>query len=61
MRRDPTEEQAEPLLKLAREFENAAEIYREMRLHGPANDADAWKGVCTDLAADAAAKLARVA
>jgi hypothetical protein len=36
----------EPYLRLAKHFENVSETYREVRLHGPANDAEAWKGVC---------------
>jgi hypothetical protein len=38
-------------LQLARDFENAAEAYREVRLYGPATDADARKGVCEYLIA----------
>ena len=30
-----------PVLRLARDFENAAEAYRDVRLHGPATDAEA--------------------
>lgn len=30
-------------LRLAKQFENLAEAYREVRLHGPANDAEARK------------------
>jgi hypothetical protein len=42
---------AEPYLRLAKHFENTAETYREVRLFGPANDAEAWKGACEFLAA----------
>jgi hypothetical protein len=37
---------AQPYLRLAKHFENVSETYREVRLFGPANDAEAWKGVC---------------
>jgi hypothetical protein len=33
-------------LRWARDFENLAQTYREVRLHGPANDAEAWKNAC---------------
>ena len=32
-------------VRLARDFENAAETYRDVRLHGPATDAEAKRGV----------------
>jgi hypothetical protein len=38
-------------VRLARDFENAAEAYREVRLHGQATDAEAKKGVCGSFAA----------
>ena len=38
-------------VRLARDFENAAEAYRDVRLHGPAADAEARKGVCEYLVA----------
>lgn len=37
-------------LRLARQFENLAETYREVRLYGPANDAEAWKCISLILA-----------
>lgn len=37
---------AKRFLRLARQFENLAETYREVHLHGPANDAEAWKSAC---------------
>jgi hypothetical protein len=40
-----------PCLQLAREFASAAETYREVRLHGPATDAEARKGACEYLVA----------
>jgi hypothetical protein len=46
MRNDKPIAEPHPYLKLARDFENAAEAYREVRLHGPANDAEGKKGVC---------------
>ena len=52
MRNDkPIAEPQHPYVRLARDFENAAEAYREVRLHGPANDAEARKGVCEYLVA----------
>lgn len=36
----------EPYKRLARKFATAAATYRAMRLHGPANDAEAWNGAC---------------
>jgi hypothetical protein len=36
-------------LRLAKLYENIAATYREGRLHGPANDAEARKGVCAFL------------
>jgi hypothetical protein len=42
-------------LRLARDFENAAEANREARLHGAANDAEARKGVCEFLSRQIAA------
>lgn len=42
---------AKRFLCLARQFENLAETYREVRLHGPAADAEAWKGLCEYLVA----------
>lgn len=36
--------------RLARQFENLAETYREVRLYGPANDAEAWKDISLMLA-----------
>ena len=38
-------------LQLARDFENAAEAFRAVRLHGPATDAEARKGACEYLVA----------
>ena len=38
-------------LRLAKEFESAAETYREVRLYGKAFDAEAKKGVCEYLIA----------
>jgi hypothetical protein len=38
-------------IRLARDFENAAETLREFRIHGPAADAEARKGVCEYLVA----------
>jgi hypothetical protein len=40
-----------PVLRLARDFQNAAESYRDVRLHGPAADAESKKGVCEFLVA----------
>lgn len=35
--------------RLARDFESAAETFRQVHLHGPANDAEAKKGACESL------------
>ena len=40
---------ANPYLERAKLYENAAETYREVRLFGPATDAEAWKGACVFL------------
>lgn len=40
-------------LRLAKQFENLAETYREIRLHGSANDVEAWKGMSLMLAVSA--------
>jgi hypothetical protein len=37
-------------LRLAKHFDNAAETYRQVRLFGPANDAEARRGVCAWIA-----------
>ncbi len=37
-------------LRLVKDFENIAAAYRDMRLHGPANDAEARKSACEWLA-----------
>ena len=50
MRNDQPIAEPHPYLKLARDFENAAEAYRDVRLHGPATDAEARKGACEFLA-----------
>jgi hypothetical protein len=47
---DVADSLAQRYLRLARNFENAAETYREVRLFGPANDAEARKAVCVWLA-----------
>jgi hypothetical protein len=44
-------EPVNPVLRLARDFENAAEAYREVRLRGPAADAEAKRGACEYLVA----------
>jgi hypothetical protein len=38
-------------IRLARDFENIAETYRQARVHGSANNAEARKGVCEYLVA----------
>jgi hypothetical protein len=38
-------------LQMAKSFENIAAAYRDVRVHGPANDAEARKGVCEFLVA----------
>jgi hypothetical protein len=37
---------AERYLQFAKDFENRAATFREVRLFGPANDAEARRGVC---------------
>ncbi len=46
----PADPMAAHYLRLAKDFENTAETFREARLFGPANDADARMGVCAWLA-----------
>lgn len=46
-------------LCFARHFENLAETYREARLYGPANDAEAWKFACEFQAARCSSSSAR--
>jgi hypothetical protein len=50
MKTEMSPEAADRYLRWAKDFENRAQAYREVRLHGPANDAEAWKGACADQA-----------
>lgn len=52
MKTESMQDAAERYLRLARDFENAAKTYCEVRLYGLAADAESKKCVCESIARD---------